>query len=113
MILEGDSACDAARTMRELADQLGIDKSNVTRLCRQMQDAGHVELNRCGEDGRVRRLKLTAEGRRLAREVDDSSRERFDRILSRVPPKQRAELLRALDLLGEAVARTLTEETQR
>ncbi|RMG07672.1 MAG: MarR family transcriptional regulator [Planctomycetota bacterium] len=110
MILDGVSGDDEAPTMGALARELGIDKSNVTRLCRRMQDAGHLEITRCGEDGRVRCLRLTAAGRRLAKQVERSSRRRFERILSHIPPERRAELLRGLDLLGEAVARTLEEE---
>jgi DNA-binding MarR family transcriptional regulator len=111
MILDARPAGRDAPTMRELAEELGIDKSNVTRLCGRMQEGGHLETRRCRRDGRVRRLVLTAEGRKLAKQVDRSSRRRFERLLSQLPTEHRGELLRGLDILTEAARLTLTEDT--
>src|SRR5690349_21328992 len=48
----------------DIQAELGVDKSNVTRLVQRLVDAGRVE-QRTGGDGRVRTLHLTAKGRRL------------------------------------------------
>jgi len=64
-------------------------------------------------DGRVRRLRLTADGRRLAGDVDRSSLQRFAEILSRVPEELRGELMRGLDALSGAIGHMLAEEAKR
>lgn len=112
MILDGACGGDEAPTMGDLAGKLGIDKSNVTRLCGRMQADGHLRIRRCERDGRVRRLHLTAKGRRLAQQVDRSSRRRFERILFHVPEGLRGEVLRGLGTLGDAIDRMLAEETR-
>ena len=109
MILHGGELGEGP-TMAELSLTLGIDKSNVTRLCRRMVDDGCLEILPCGRDARARALRLTPRGRRRARQVDRSSRRRFERVLSLVPRERRAELLRGLDVLSEAIERTLVEE---
>jgi len=92
-------------TQQELGDALGIDKSNVTRLCRRMEQAGHLAQERCAVDGRARRLNLTDQGKRLAGRVESSSRERYAAVLSGVPRDARSGLLKSLRTLNAAVAR--------
>jgi DNA-binding MarR family transcriptional regulator len=45
-----------------VADQLGVDRSVVSRQLRQLQDLGLVEVGADAQDGRVRVLALTATG---------------------------------------------------
>ncbi|OUE24394.1 MarR family winged helix-turn-helix transcriptional regulator [Clavibacter michiganensis] len=54
-----------------VADQLGVDRSVVSRQLRQLQDLGLVEVRTDAQDGRVRVLALTAEGR-AGIEADDA-----------------------------------------
>jgi DNA-binding MarR family transcriptional regulator len=90
-------------SQRELAQALGIDKSNVTRLCRRMESAGHLVQRRSADDGRVRLLSLTPAGNRLATNVERSSRDRFERLMSAIPPSQRADVLSSLACLNRAL----------
>jgi len=46
-----------------VADQLGVDRSVVSRQLRQLQDLGLVEVGADAQDGRVRVLALTPAGR--------------------------------------------------
>ena len=101
-------------TQQELVKILGVDKSNVTRLCAKMLDAGHVVQQPSAHDGRVWLVSLTAKGRRLAERVEEASRARFDRVLAALPSEAaRATVLRSLDLLNDALLRTrqLEEES--
>ena len=91
-------------TQRDLGQALGIDKSNVTRLCRRMESAGHLVQSRSNDDGRARLLSLTAAGKRLGRSVERSSRERFEWLMSAIPPKFRAGVLSSLACLNQALA---------
>ncbi len=87
----------------ELGSALGIDKSNVTRLCAQMEAKGHVEQTRAPEDGRARLVSLTARGRRLAESVRHSSKRRFAEVLERIPPGRRRAVLAGLAALDAAL----------
>jgi DNA-binding MarR family transcriptional regulator len=90
-------------SQRELGAELCIDKSNVARLCAKMVDAGHVKQRPSKEDGRSRRVSLTARGERLAREVDDASRARFGSLLTGLPEARRDHVIEALQQLVAAL----------
>jgi DNA-binding MarR family transcriptional regulator len=103
---------DEARSLsqKDLADALGLDKSNVTRLCQKMEAEGQIEQVRGEQDARVRFLKLTSRGAKLAREIEESSKDRFTSLLKAVPPSERARVFEGLEVLSKAV-RTLRAET--
>jgi DNA-binding MarR family transcriptional regulator len=94
-------------TQRELGQALGIDKSNVARLCRRMESAGHLVQSRSTEDGRARLLSLTTRGTRIAKDVERSSRDRYESLMSAIPRKSRARVLSSLGCLNEALARAV------
>ncbi|ALD11831.1 MarR family winged helix-turn-helix transcriptional regulator [Clavibacter capsici] len=54
-----------------VADQLGVDRSVVSRQLRQLQELGLVEVRTDAQDGRVRVVALTATGR-AGVEADDA-----------------------------------------
>jgi DNA-binding MarR family transcriptional regulator len=87
----------------DLGAVLGIDKSNVARLCARMELAAHVVQVRSPDDGRSRLVRLTREGTRLARRIERASRDRFRRIAGRVAASERQALLDSLALLNAAV----------
>jgi DNA-binding MarR family transcriptional regulator len=82
--------------------ELGVDKSNVTRLVQRLVEAGRVE-QRTGADGRVRTLHLTASGRRLAAKLEQRSHARFEAVLARIPRSERAGVTHALGVLEAAL----------
>lgn len=91
-------------SQQSLGRELGIDKSNVARLCARMVEAGHATQRPCEVDRRSRRVTLTERGRRLAREVDASSGRRFTALLEAIPPAQRETVLAGLALLLEGAS---------
>jgi DNA-binding MarR family transcriptional regulator len=94
-------------TQQDLVKILGVDKSNVTRLCAKMIGAGHVAQEPSTADGRAWLISLTVKGRRLAERVEAASRARFDRVLAALPSEAaRATVLRSLDLLNHALLQT-------
>jgi DNA-binding MarR family transcriptional regulator len=97
-------------SQKELVEALGLDKSNVTRLCQRMEAEGQIEQVRGEQDARVRLLKLTSRGTKLAREIEQSSEDRFASLLKVVSPSERARMFEGLELLSRAV-RTLMSET--
>lgn len=90
-------------TQQALGEALGIDKSNVARLCGKMERQGHITQIRSPTDGRARLLALTTRGRRAARETDEASRQRFARVLAAVPAELRDSLLVSLEALNAAI----------
>lgn len=97
-------------TQQELARALGIDKSNVTRLCARMASMGHAARRPCPLDARARRVALTAKGRRVAEQVEQASRARFAAVLTAVPRASRASLIEALSVLERAVTKASTSK---
>ena len=105
---------DVASAQQDLVRVLGIDKSNVARLCAKMIEAGHLAQAESPEDGRTWRLSLTPKGRRLAERVEDASRSRFDHVLTALPSDAaRTAVIRSLDLLNEAISATRKMEESR
>jgi DNA-binding MarR family transcriptional regulator len=92
----------------ELGAVLGIDKSNVARLCARMERLGHAIQVRAETDGRSRLVSLTPEGKELARSIERSSRSRFRRILQSLPKTERTGVFAGLATLTEAVSTTRT-----
>lgn len=95
----------AERPLRqnELAEALCIDKSNVTRLCVQMEARGHVTQMRAANDGRGRDVALTSQGVRVGREVKQASERRFEQLLARIPRDQHRTVLAGLSALNAAL----------
>lgn len=53
-------------SVKDLAEALRCDRSNVTRLVDRAFGRGHVNRHGEDEDGRIRVVELTPDGRRLA-----------------------------------------------
>lgn len=90
--------------VRELASRLGLDASTVTRSVDGLVREGLVRRARdeCRDRRRVF-VALTARGRTLAQKLEHCADEYSDRILERIPPERREDVLHALGVLVEAV----------
>ncbi len=95
-------------SQQQLGAELGIDKSNVTRLCARMVEAGHAAQEPSATDGRSRRVALTGAGRKLAREVDGMSAARFTALIRGLPNERHRQVVDALEHLLAAIG-TLPE----
>lgn len=96
----------AATTVCGLAAELGVDKSNASRIVQRMARAGQVGVERCDDDGRVKLLALTGKGRRLAARLDAASISHFEQMVSHIESSRRHGVLDALRLLCAAIAST-------
>jgi DNA-binding MarR family transcriptional regulator len=96
----------------DLAGTLGIDKSNVARLCERMVKAGHAIQTVPPEDGRSRAVALTAKGSRLAERIETGSRDRFAAVTAGIPRSRRAAVIAALADLNAAVETTAEGDSQ-
>src|SRR5581483_4262034 len=93
-------------SQRDLGHELCIDKSNVTRLCTKMASQGHVTQRPDDNDGRSRRVSLTAKGARVARQVEAASGTRFQALLEALPTDVRPGVLSSLRHLLASVEAT-------
>jgi DNA-binding MarR family transcriptional regulator len=93
-----------AMSQADLGKSLGIDKSNVARLCGKMEEVRHVSQTRPPSDGRARLVELTEKGAGLARQIERASIAKFRRILTHVEARRRAPLFDSLSNLNAAVA---------
>ena len=102
---------DGLETLQsDLAGVLGIDKSNIARLCERMVDAGHALQTVPAADGRSRLVTLTAKGTRVAQRIEQGSRDRFLKVATGIPARKRRAVIAALADLNAAVADTAGED---
>ena len=87
----------------DLASGLGIDKSNVARLCERMVKAGHAVQSVPPADGRSRLMTLTAKGTRVAQRIEQGSRDRFSIVATNIPKRKRRAVIASLADLNAAV----------
>jgi DNA-binding MarR family transcriptional regulator len=106
MLLLQRSREGLATLQSDLAASLGIDKSNIARLCERMADAGHAVQTVPPADGRSRLVTLTAAGTGLAHRIEQGSRDRFSAVTTRIPARKRRAVIAALAELNAAVAKT-------
>jgi DNA-binding MarR family transcriptional regulator len=90
-------------TVSELATKLAIDRTNVSRLCARMEEAGELAREPHPDDGRARVLRLTARGRKLARVVDEQSAGHFAHLAKQLGGSV-GEVIAAIDRLAKAMA---------
>ncbi|MRH92656.1 MarR family transcriptional regulator [Nocardia sp. SYP-A9097] len=79
-------------SQQEMADALGIDRSEVVRLVDSLEKAGLVTRTRDPEDRRKYRLAITKSGRKLRDETDAQIAAATDALLVRLTPAERATL---------------------
>lgn len=95
---------DGQKTVRELADGLGLDKSTVTRVVDVLVRDGLLRRRR-DEKGDRRQvfMSLTERGRRLAEKLEACADDYCERIIAQVPRHRRDDVLETLKLLSDAI----------
>ena len=86
-----------------LGARLGLEKSTVSRLVRQLEERGWVDRQRSPADGRVTLLALTSAGRQATDQLASARAAFFAGVLERVPGDKRHQLLECLDLLVDVL----------
>jgi DNA-binding MarR family transcriptional regulator len=86
-------------SMRELADRLYLDPSNLTALVDRLEDLGLVERTADADDRRIKRLVITEKGVSLSEEIIDAVFIQ-DTVFDVLDTEEQRQLL---DLLGRIV----------
>jgi len=87
----------------ELGRRLRLEKSTVSRLVGQLARRGWVQRNPAPHDARAVLLTLTPTGREAADKLATARQQKFDKLLAAIPATERGDVLRALDVLTEAL----------
>jgi DNA-binding MarR family transcriptional regulator len=96
-----------------LAARLGIDKSTASRVTARLTERGYLAPAPVGDDGRARPARLTKKGVRIAREVEQASRARFEDILERIPAPRRGAVITALRDIVSALETMTANDSDR
>jgi DNA-binding MarR family transcriptional regulator len=98
-----------ARTLRELADDMGIDAPASTVLINVLEERGLVKRAQHATDRRAKQVSLTAAGRRML-DIVEKIRDRPPDALERLPTRELERLRRALEKVTHAVPGSTAEE---
>lgn len=99
-------ASEGAR-LSDLAAESGITPSAMTRNIEKLEAQGLVERVRGAQaDGRAAMVRITNKGRKLRAELDKLMIDRSTAILSAIPRAERASVLKALQVLADALEAT-------
>ncbi len=87
----------------DLGQRLQLEKSTVSRLARTLECRQWVSRFRWEQDGRVRILRLTNQGKKVGERLRSAQGVKFSRILEHIPAEHQATVLKALDILVAAM----------
>jgi DNA-binding MarR family transcriptional regulator len=90
--------------MGDLAQDLGLAESSVTRLMDRLVAAGLVERRSSAEDRRRVVAGLSAAGRRLVAQMEQDRRALLVELLDGLEPDERADAVRLFARLADALA---------
>ncbi len=91
-----------SKTMGELADDLDVRMPTVTGVTDRLVRQGLIERLADAVDRRVVRVRLTEEGRRAMRELEDAGRAFLAPIFERLGAEKVRDLIRIFDEFVEA-----------
>jgi DNA-binding MarR family transcriptional regulator len=95
-------AADGDLTVGEIAEMLGVNQSNASRVVDRLQRLELVERRRGSQDGRVVVVALTRKGRHVVESVMAQRRAEVAAVLSRVPPARARQMVAALAAFNAA-----------
>jgi DNA-binding MarR family transcriptional regulator/GNAT superfamily N-acetyltransferase len=106
VLFEAGAGCG----VQELRTRLGLDSGYLSRVLRQLEERGLVEVGADPRDGRRRRVTPTEAGTRTRQLLDERSEQLAARLLEPLTSRQRGRLTEALataDLLVRAATVSL------
>ena len=95
-----------------LSRRLGIAPSTLTRNVERAEASGLVERVPDPDDGRALRLRLTATGRRRARDLEEQNRRSVRQLLDTLPVDRRERIVGGLLDLLEAIDTRMGDSSQ-
>lgn len=108
----GSGLTSGGSSVLTLRRRLGLDSGYLSRLLRQLEDDGLVEVVADPADGRRRLARLTSAGRREWRSLDERSERLARDLVAPLTESQRARLETAL-ATAERLVRAATVDVER
>lgn len=90
-------------TVSELAENMYLDKSTLSRTVDGLVKEGWVERVINPDNRRAQVLTLAPAGRKLNDRIHGQCNDLYRRLLDRLPPKKLAQILISLEWLGQAL----------
>lgn len=94
-------------TLAELVRKVGLDKGWVSRAVESMAQEGLLKKEPSPTDRRAVIISMTEAGDRLCCDLNLTLDGQSDRVMSRIPPAEQANVMRALTLLEQALREEL------
>lgn len=104
LALEGDQSANG------LADILGVGLTTLTGIVDRLEARKLVRRKPDPKDRRVRRIELTAAGRKMVADFAEFGREHKERLLRRLDPRILANLAEAVEAMSEACQEEFGDE---
>jgi DNA-binding MarR family transcriptional regulator len=89
-------------TMGQLASQLRLDNSTLSRTIDGLVGGGLVERMRDDRDRRVVRIQLTTEGAAICRSIHRNNDANCRRVFDKILPSKRGTVIRSFEILVRA-----------
>jgi DNA-binding MarR family transcriptional regulator len=86
----------------DIADGLGVNPSNATRICDRLQRLGLISRTRSPQDGRVVVVGLSDDGAALVKDINARRRVEVEKVIGRMTPEQTARAVEALAVFNRA-----------
>ena len=90
-------------TVKTLAEKMDVAKSRITKIIDHLEEKGMVKRLPDPGDARVTLIGLTQKGSEKMNEIGEFHREIHGRVLSRINPDERHEMLSQLEKLRNAM----------
>lgn len=85
-----------------IANEAAIDRTNVADVLARLEDRGLLDRQVSTADRRMKLARLTAEGERVASDMEDQMGHAQDRFVAPLSPAERAQLMRLMSKLVAA-----------
>ena len=90
-------------SLNELAENLNLDKSTLSRTVDNLVQAGFVERMVNPESRRMLDIQLTPEGKTIYQGLDEKMNTYFFNILQSIPEEKRGQVVESVELLAQAI----------
>lgn len=90
-------------SLNELSELLSLDKSTMSRTINNLVDSGLVTRELHAEDRRYIAIKLTEDGMKVFKNIEESMGKYYASIFLSIPEDKRDQVLNSLKLLTDAV----------
>ena len=101
-----EALVDGPLSMSQLAFEVGLHQSTVTRIVDKLEKLGFVKRSRLAENQRSVRVELTVQGKEQYAELDEESNALISTLLGFVEKDRRAVIIDSLAFVSELLEPT-------